>query len=62
MKNEEQDLNDKLLRLHNSLAAIERDKKIAVAGYKDQIGDIKDEIKETITALNEIKGGSFKDV
>lgn len=52
--NERQELSAKLVRLHNLLGDVERDKKIIMADYKERISDIKDEMKAVVDKLNEL--------
>ena len=56
MNEEKQKLAEKMIRLHNQLKDKERDRKIAMTAYKDEIGDIKDEIDETLEAINNLEG------
>lgn len=50
------ELSAKLVRLHNLLVEVERDKKIILGDYKDRIKDIKDEMKSVVEKINEFDG------
>jgi iron-sulfur cluster repair protein YtfE (RIC family) len=55
MSEDRQELFNKLLELEKRLARVTADKKSMAADYRDQINDIKDEIKETVTELEGVE-------
>lgn len=55
------ELVNKLLRLHETLEQVKKDKKSAARDYRDQIKDIEDEISDVINKINETKKANIGD-
>ena len=54
MNEQKEELADKLVRLHNQLQDKEKDKKSCVAAYRDEIKEIKEEILDVVSQLNDL--------
>jgi len=54
MNEQKEQLTDKLVRLHNQLQDKEKDKKACVASYRDEIKELKEEILDTVSQLNDL--------